>query len=218
MNNKVSQAVNRLNRILPIRECLNNLDYDSSQIYQFVVKHFYEFGRAPSLVELKNRWPNAAEVIADLGRQDMLTLNDDGEVYGCYPFTMEKRVHRIKLNGVEAHAMCALDALAPSAMFECQSTVLSECAVSSAPICIQLEGEQVKNPAEAGGVFFGLNWQAASSCGNCSENLCTEMLFLKDRATAELWLKQDKESREVFTLAEAVEFSTGFSVPLMQQG
>ena len=58
---------------------------------------------------------------------------------------------------------------------------------------------------------------AASSCGSCADSLCTEMLFLKDTATAEEWLSGDAENRQIFTLPEAIEFATGFFKPMMQQ-
>ena len=114
--------------------------------------------------------------------------------------------------------MCALDALAPSAMFGCNSVVTSKCEVTGEPVFIELDKQTVLNPDVAGAVYFGLNWLAASSCGSCADNLCTEMLFLKDQQTAQDWSDQDSENREIFSLTDAVAFSAGFFVPLMKQG
>ena len=218
MTEKVTQAVLRLNKILPIKDQLDELDKYSADIYQSVVAHFYHHGKAPLLSELDDQIADPRQIVAALGAQDMLTLDESGEVKGCYPFTMEQRAHRIQINGIEAHAMCALDALAPSGMFDCSSVVLSECAVSGAALRIELDRLQLLNPAEASGIYFGLNWMAASACGSCADSLCTEMLFLRDQETAENWWQQDQTSREIFTLTEAIEFAAGFFKPLMQQG
>ena len=194
------------------------MDIDSATIYLAVVNSFYDKGRAATLSELENICNDARDIVSTLGNQDMLTLDDSGEVKGCYPFTLEQRVHRIQLNGFEVHAMCAMDALAPSSMFECSSVILSECEVTAMPIRIELNNQTIVNLNEVGDVHFGMNWMAASSCGSCADSLCTEMLFLKDRDTAMAWLNEDAESREIFTLRDAVKFATGFFKPMMQQG
>lgn len=214
---KVTNAIKRLTRILPIKSNLDALDADTAKVYQAVVNAFYEWGRAPTLQELQLEVTDAAERVGLLAAQDMLTVNQAGEVTGCYPFTMEPRVHQVDIHGHRLHAMCALDALAPSAMFECPSVVASECAVSQLPVRVELENQNVLNAEETSDVFFGINWAAASACGSCSESLCTEMLFLKGVENAQSWLNQDTGNREIFTLAEAIEFAAGFFKPMMQQ-
>ncbi len=215
---KVQNAVSRLQKILPIKEMLDAMEINSATIYLAVVNGFYEKGRAPTITELEEGNASARQLIAELGKQDMLTLDDQGEVKGCYPFTMEKRVHRILINGFEIHAMCAMDALAPSSMFETSSVIESECAVTTEPVRIELSDQTIVNKNEVADVHFGMNWMAASSCCSCADSMYTEMLFLKDKETDEKWLNDDAENREIFTLAEAVEFATGFFKPMMQQG
>lgn len=215
---KVDDAIKRLSRILPIKSNLDALDTDSAQIYLAVVNTFYQAGRAPTVQELQARVADASERVAALAALDMLTLDQAGEVNGCYPFTMEPRVHQVEINGHHRHAMCALDALAPSAMFESSCVVNSECAVSQQPVRVLLQDKTVLNPGETGDLFFGINWAAASACGSCSESLCTEMLFLKGSRNARSWINEDVDNREIFTLAEAIEFASGFFKPMMQQG
>ena len=215
---KVETAITRLQNILPIKHRLDDMNVDFATIYFAVVNSFFEKGRAAKLSELESIHSGAREIVADLGKQDMLTLDDTGEVKGCYPFTMEERVHRVQLNGFEVHAMCAMDALAPSSMFECSSVISSECEVTAKPIRIELNNQTIENIEEVAGVHFGMNWLAASSCGSCADSLCTEMLFLKDQDTAMAWLNDDAVNREIFTLPNAVKFATGFFKPMMQQG
>jgi hypothetical protein len=215
---KVTQAIERLSSILPIKARLDALPGPSARIYQAVVNGFYQQGRAPTLEELAQLESGAEAIVAGLAEQDMLTLDDDGQVKGCYPFTMEQRVHRIHINGHTVHAMCALDALAPSAMFECPSSIDSQCAVTNEPVHVELDNLSITNPEQVNGLHFGINWAAASSCCSCSDSLCTEMLFLKDEAIAKQWMEDDAENREIFGLVEAIEFSAGFFKPMMRQG
>lgn len=215
---KVQQAVARLGQVLPIKRILDQLDPVSAEVYLAVVNAFYSKGRAPTLDELGSISHEASQIVKHLSEQDMLTLDESGGIKGCYPFTMEPRVHRIRINGHQVHAMCALDALAPSAMFSCSSKVDSECAVSGASIHIELDDQAIVNQSVSGDVHFGINWMAASSCCSCSDSLCTEMIFLKDAETASQWQQQDAENRETFTLPEAIAFSAGFFKPMMQQG
>jgi len=215
---KVDAAVQRLARILPLKKQLDELAPAQAAIYLAVLNSFYRNGRAVLLSELMLRHANAAAILAQLAEKDMLTLDQKGEVKGCYPFTMEQRVHRIELNGHRVHAMCAMDALAPAAMFDCRAVVTSECAVTAKPVRVELEGEHIVNSGQLPDLHFGINWAAASACGSCSESLCTEMLFLQNKETAEAWLEQDVDHREIFTLPQAVQFARGFFTPLMQQG
>lgn len=56
----------------------------------------------------------------------------------------------------------------------------------------------------------------ASSTISCADSLCTEMIFLKNKAIAEEWLNINSKNREIFTLPDAVEFSARFFTPLIQ--
>lgn len=218
MTEKVAKAVRRLNEILPIKAQLDELDKHSADIYQSVVSYFYQHGKAPMLSELVDEFFDARQIVTALGAKDMLTLYESGEVKGCYPFTMEQRVHRIHINGIEAHTMCALDALAPSGMFGCKSTVMSQCAVSGTALRIELDDQTLLNPTAAEGIYFGLNWMAASACGSCADNLCTEMHFLRNGEIALNWWQRDQANLEIFTLVEAIEFAGRFFKPMMTQG
>ena len=215
---KIENAISRLNKILPLKRHLDALPAETAQLYRAVLDGFYSIGRAPTLDELIRMNAAAAQELQTLAQQDLLMLDDMGEVFGCYPFTMDKRIHRIVLNGHQVHAMCALDALAPSAMFECASEVFSECAVTQAAVHIRLLNQAVENADKVEQLHFGINWQAASSCCSCADSLCTEMLFLIDRKTAQNWQQQDEQNREIFTLPQAVAFSAGFFKPLMEEG
>ena len=145
----------------------------------------------------------------------MVTFSEDGQPVGAYPFTMEERVHTIQVNGYQVHAMCALDALAESPMFDRNTEINSRCQVTGEPIYIRQSGQTIENMAEAGGVYFGIAWGAADGSSCCADSLCMEMIFLRDDDIAQAWLADDLENREVFTLQDSVTFAERFFVPLV---
>jgi hypothetical protein len=150
-----------------------------------------------------------------LQSNDMVVFGQDGEPVGAYPFTMEEREHNIHVNGHQVYAMCALDALAVSPMFNMDTEINSECRVTGEPVHIHQSGQTIKNLAEVGDVYFGIVWGAADGSFCCADSLCTEMIFLRDEDIARQWLDDDPENREIFTLPESVTFAARFFVPLV---
>jgi mercuric reductase len=217
MNDTIHGAVDRLKRILPLQKSFSYLNTIEKRLYQGVLCHFIESGHAPQREELKAQYGEAETIVDKLARNALITLDESGEIYGAYPFTMEQRAHQVTINGVQVHAMCALDALAPSAMFSCHSIIHSQCGVSKQALCIEMEGKTVLNKVEAGDIHIGINWQAACGAKSCADSLCREMIFLHDREIAHDWSKENTAQREIFTLDEAIAFSAAFFSPLMAE-
>lgn len=213
----IQHSLQKLSSILPIKKALDALQKPTADVYFTVLNGFYQQGRAPLIHELKSSNLKAREQLKILAEHDLLTLDDRGEIRGCYPFSMEQRVHTIGLNGCEVYAMCALDALAPASMFNCLTTISSACAITSRPVRFNLHNTTVTSNDGAPELHVGINWMAATSCGSCADNLCTEMLFLIDVVTAHNWLDEDSENRDIYTLDQAIEFSRKFFNPMLQQ-
>lgn len=213
----IQQSLQQLSRILPIKQSLDALDAANAQAYFNILHGYFNDGQAPSVEELLQHDAGSRERLATLAEHDMLTLDDSGEIKGCYPFTSENREHKVHLNGFVVNAMCALDALAPTSMFNCQTTVESRCAVSGKPVDIELDKGGVTGGVGATDVHVGINWMAASSYGSCSDNLCTEMIFLHDQETAQAWKQLDAANRDIYNLDEAIEFAAAFFKPMMAQ-
>ncbi|MDH5613331.1 MAG: alkylmercury lyase family protein, partial [Gammaproteobacteria bacterium] len=153
----------------------------------------------------------------NLSVKDMIVSNAQGEITGAYPFTSEARQSRVELNGHTVYAMCALDALAPAAMAQCNSRVISECAITQQAVIVELDNQKILNADAACDIFVGINWQAACSKTSCAASLCTEMIFLKGEDTARQWQTDDPSNRELFILPEALQFSADFFVPLIKK-
>jgi mercuric reductase len=216
MSNKIMNAISHLSLILPLQENYVSLGVEQRKIYQAILKSFYLYGRVESINELIEINPEAEEIISNLAEKDMVIVDEQGILTGAYPFTMEPRQYLIEINGHTLYAMCALDALAPSTMFECKATIRSECAMTKEPVLIQLNGEEILNCDDVHHILFGINWQAANKAISCAESLCTEMLFLKGSDVAMKWQADNSENREVFNLPDAIQFAAKFFVPLVK--
>jgi len=216
MNTKVTKAVDRLNKILPLAERQKRLDTKTANIYQMILRSYVDLGRTLNKAEIAKHVTDTEKVINTLRSNDMVVFDSSDEPVGAYPFTMEQRDHRVKVNGNTVHSMCALDALAISPMYKIKTHIDSKCHVTGDSISIDQLNQEVLNKEENQEVHFGINWNsAANNC--CATSLCTEMIFLKDKKIADTWLSDDLENREIFSIDDAIEFASRFFSPLVYE-
>ena len=214
MNEKVNNAVDHLNKILPLVERQKTLSNELSNVYRLILKSYVELGRSLNKAEIADQVEDIDKAINTLSSSDMVVFDTNNEPVGAYPFTMEAREHTVTVNNKVVHAMCALDALAISPMFDMATQIESKCHVTGDNISIQQHDQQVLNKDESGNVHFGINWNSAdNNC--CATSLCTEMVFLRDEDIAQRWFAEDSKNREIFKLDEAIDFSTRFFKPLV---
>ena len=215
MNAKLENALKRLQRILPLKQRQNVCGKQIRELHQQVLRSFVIRGRILTREEMAQHVSNLEDAVSVLRSSDMVTFSGDGNPVGAYPFTMEAREHKVRVNRHQVYAMCALDALAVSPMFGMKTQINSRCRVTGDPVNIQQSGKTIENPDETGDVHFGIDWGAADADSSCADSLCMEMIFLRDSDVARQWLGDDSEDREIFTLPEAVEFACRFFVPLI---
>jgi alkylmercury lyase len=215
MTSKVDKALARLIAVLPLKEKQLKCAPEMRALHRRMLRSFVERGKILSRSEMAEVVGDVDQATAVLKNNDMVVFSCEGEPIGAYPFTMEEREHKVRVGNNTVNAMCALDALAVSPMFGMKTEISSTCRATGAAVFIKQDGLNIENLAEAGEIRFGIVWGAASSCSCCANSLCMEMMFLRDGRVAEEWLSADPGNREVFTLAEAVEFGAKFFVPLM---
>lgn len=214
MNTKVQNAVNHLNKILPLAKRKQQLSPEIASVYQKILSNYVEYGRTLNKKEISEYVNNVEETINTLRTNDMVVFDKNNEPVGAYPFTMEQRDHKVKVNDHLVHSMCALDALAISPMFNMKTQIDSSCVVSGDSISIEQFDQKVLNKEKNKNVHFGINWNsAANNC--CATSLCTEMIFLKNKEIAEQWFSEDTNNREIFSIDEAIEFASLFFKPLV---
>ena len=110
MNTKVKNAVNRLNKILPLAERQQKLNPEISSLYQNILSSYVELGRTLNKSEMTQQVDNIDEAINTLRSNDMVVFDSNDEPVGAYPFTMEQRDHKVTVNDHLVHSMCAMDA------------------------------------------------------------------------------------------------------------
>ncbi|MDH5386818.1 MAG: alkylmercury lyase family protein [Gammaproteobacteria bacterium] len=216
MSEKTQAAIDRLNKILPLKANQKSMSTEMQALHRDILYSYIDIGRSLNKNEIAQRVDNIDEAIKILQQNDMVVFDGEGEPVGAYPFTMEKRGHRISVNGHLVHSMCALDSLAISPMYGVELEINSACHVTGEPVLIRQKGLNILNASDVQDVYFAINWNAASANSCCADSLCTEMIFLKGELLANNWFNQDTEHRQIFTLDQAVEFAAGFFMPLLE--
>ena len=230
-------ALQRLNDFLPLKKRQQALPKPLATIHRMILRSLAEQGRPPSTEEIAavlGSRVSALQALAVLSSNDLIVLNTpvvrdevgrrlslenpDGKIIGAYPMTTEKTPHRVMVGGkygTEIHAMCAVDALAISQMFGVETCIDSKCHATGEAIYICQKGREILAARPTPEIRVGIRWQKVSTCA--AHTLCTEMVFLKDAATAANWKAKDPEAIELFTLPEAVEYSAAFFLPLLEE-
>ena len=212
---KIDKALEKLISVLPLKDNQDKCSAEVKRLHQAILRSFVEKGRILNREEMVLYTTDIDNALTVLKNHDMVVFSAKGTAIGAYPFTMEKREHAIQVNNHIVYAMCALDALAVSPMFDMDTQISSECRVTHDAITIRQSNQTTTNLDEVGKVHFGIIWAAANDGDSCANSLCMEMIFLRDEKIAQQWLVEDSINREIFSLREAVEFSARFFVPLM---
>ena len=163
MTAKLEKALNRLITILPLKARQEDCSSQIKELHQQILRSFVTRGRILTREEMSQQVSNLDDALNVLKSQDMVVFAEDGNPVGAYPFTMEAREHKIRVNRHLVHAMCALDALAISPMFEMKTQISSRCRITGDHISIQQSGRTIENPDEAGDIHFGIIWGAANA-------------------------------------------------------
>lgn len=214
MNTEVSTALKRLDAILPLESGLKSLNSDDASLYCKLINSYVQRGRTLTAGEVSELVSNPEQALKNIADNKLIVLDAHGNPAGAYPFTSEEREHKVHINGVTVHCMCALDALAVSPMFETPTVIDSECRVTAEPVHLEQNGKSFSDGTLD--VWFGINWGAAASDTVCAASLCMEMMFLANETVARKWLAESPDTREIFDLASAVDFAAGFFVPLAE--
>lgn len=216
MHTKVSNAIARLDKILPLAQRQQQLGSDIADVYQRILLSYVERGTSLSKDEMAQHVGDIEQAIATLKQYDMVVFDDNDEPTGTYPFTMEQREHKVTFNGHTVHCMCALDALAVAPMFGLETDINSRCHLNGDTITIHQNSYEIIEHESVADVYFGISWNAAAN-NCCASSLCTEMIFLKGTGHAGQWRLDDPDNREIFNLDDAVEFAAGFFTPLVSR-
>jgi len=215
MKNKLDNALQRLEEILPLRLHQSSLEEPIKRLHQQLLQSFVVNGRMLNNAEMCTFVNDVANALSVLSKTDLVVFSSDGKPIGAYPFTRQRREHLVRINGHEIYAMCALDALAISPMYGARTIINSKCRVTGEVLSIQQLDQQIENKDHCETVHLGIAWGAFNDKHCCADSLCTQIVFLKDADIAQQWLLTDSKNNQLFTLKEAIEFASRFFKPLL---
>lgn len=214
-DNKVHDALKRLNSILPLKENQQACSPDIKRLHQEILLCCIAKGRFLSKEEISHYVGDVSETVDVLSKRGLVTLNSNGDLIGAYPFSKSERDYVVQINEHKLYAMCALDALAIAPMFQLATKISSRCSLSGDVITIKMDAGEIRNIDKLREIQFGISWDAVDSETCCADSLCREMVFICGDEVAEKWLVDAGKDRQLFTLQEAVQFANKFFSPLM---
>lgn len=187
-------------------------------VHQAVLRHFVAEGAAPETAALEpiaaHVGRTAVDVLAELDREDFLTLDDAGRIRAAYPFSAVETRHRVQLaDGGMVWAMCAVDALGISAMLGGQDVRISSSdPVNGEPVTVTfVAGAQLREPEDAV-VFVGCREGDGPAATVC----CDALNFFSGRASAEQWQREHPDvSGQVVGQDQAVQIAQQTFGPLL---
>ncbi|MFF8378209.1 organomercurial lyase [Streptomyces sp. NPDC015661] len=160
-------------------------------VHQAVLRHFAATGRAPDPNVLEpaaaRAGRSASDVLAELDREDFLTLDEGGRIRAAYPFSAVPTPHRVTIDGgTQVWSMCAIDALGIPAMLGRDVVIASTDPVTGESVTISSDGGRTTWAPPSAVVFVArgaLSGPAASTC-------CGTLNFFASRDSAEAWAGQ----------------------------
>ncbi len=200
----ISNALDKLNVLLPLKERQQRLQLKHRELHRDILNAFSTEGKAPDYIEQSD-----LNILSD---NDLIVLGSNSEIVGAYPFSIRETVHHVFNDSINLYAMCAFDAIAIAPVFNIKTNILSRCHQTNEIIKVTQNGREVINVQPSENIYIGIRWQSAGSCA--ADNLCMEMVFLKNEETALQWHHND-ENFSVFALNDAIEFSVKYFKPLL---
>lgn len=127
-------------------------------------------------------------MLAELDREDFLTLGPDGKIRAVYPFSATQTPHRVRITGgAEVWSMCAIDALGIPAMLGQDVIITSRDPVTGEPVTVTA-GPDRTTVWQPGGtvVYIG-----SRSCSGPAATVCCDALnFFTSTASARTWARE----------------------------
>jgi len=159
-------------------------------LHQIVLRFFLGHGHAPTIDELSQISKQSIGVINmlldQLCQRDLIVLEGTGDITGAYPFTDKVSEHRITIDNVDNHAMCAIDALGAGAMANNNSHIQSSCRQCGCEITIKTDdkGRHIKTVKPTPSIV----WSGVQDIDGCAaDSQCTVMAFFCSDEHLSMW-------------------------------
>lgn len=152
--------------------------------------------------ESRSRGLPVDDVLATFAREDLVHADESERIAVAYPFSGPPTPHRVRYDGREVHAMCAIDALGIAPMLGVPIEVVSSDPVDGRAVHVSLapDGRATWRPEQAVVV-------AGSACEGDAFRACCQVLnFFASTANAERYLRERASVRGFpISLPQAIE-------------
>ncbi|MDH5395219.1 MAG: alkylmercury lyase family protein [Gammaproteobacteria bacterium] len=202
----IDAALHKLNSLLPLKKRQDVLNPYLKSLYREIILSLAHTGQAPSVTDILS--------MNKLNQDDLIIYDEkNNKITGAYPFSLKQTPHRILLSESELFAMCAFDAVAIAPVYGVSVEIRSHCYITKDEINIKQNADKIVSVKPGSDIFIGIKWQPAGTCA--AENLCMEMIFLKNGHVAREW-QAASPNKNIFPLAEAIAFSVHYFRPLIE--
>lgn len=177
-------------------------------LHMFILETFASTGKSPSLEQIRQRFElattqDAEAHVTTLERTGAIHRDpDDTAITHAYPFSNGVTAHRVQLaSGVQAHAMCAIDALGMPFMLGQDADVASSCHECGSAVTVRVAGGAVQgySPQET------VVWLADRQEGCvAATDLCPDLNFFCSSNHLEDWRGRVNAKGSQLSMAEAV--------------
>lgn len=188
------------------------------RFYKWILRRFAEDG-PPSAGDIRAQaWRDGLDfdqTRRKLASEDLIHLDDAGDVAVAYPFSGRPTAHRVSINGHLVYAMCAIDALGIASMLGRTIEITSQDPVTAGEINVSLQpdGTATWQPNDAVVV-------AGRACEGASFQGCCQVLnFFISSETAESYLRERQDVRGyIISLPEAIEAGRCVFAAVLNEG
>ncbi|MER5795240.1 alkylmercury lyase family protein [Streptomyces sp. NPDC001980] len=189
-------------------------------VHQAVLRSFTATGQAPQTATLTPFAASAGrpahEVLAELAREDFLTLDANGQIRAAYPFSAVPTAHRVTLeSGVSMWSMCAIDALGIPEMLGTDAVIASPDPVTGEPVTVSSENGHMVWEPDSAVVVAGRR-----SCSGPAAAVCCDALnFFTSADSARSWLEQHPDVQgKTLSQQQAAKIGRQIFGPLLAAG
>jgi hypothetical protein len=170
------------------------LSVDENDVRRYLLIQTPVLGRIPSREEIKEKFAGLTEeklatILNRLDRLDVIHFDEDkNNVIAAYPFSGPGTSHVVSLGRKEfrnVYAMCAIDALGLSFMFDCDISIKSLCFHCKKKIGIDVKDGQIifLNPRDT------VVWCDMEYSNCAATSLCKNINFFSSEEHYEEWNK-----------------------------
>lgn len=189
------------------------LSGDEDAVRRFLLNQTPVLGRIPSREEISEKFvrfttKKLSAILKRLNQLDVIHLDEKkNEVIAAYPFSDAETSHKVSLCQKEfksVYAMCAIDALGLSFMFDCDISIESFCFHCEDKIEIRVKNNQIILLEPRSTVV----WSDMEYENCAATSLCKNINFFSSKEHYEEW-RQNKPKRKGYLLKIQEAFCLG---------